>query len=1308
MTNEKRNNVFDKLAQVGSAKAWRVMSRLGIMPPETTCVSNGGQSIVAASPTFVSPTFVSPTFASSTFASFWLASSYASARRVGIAVVAVGMVSLSFSSSLTIQAVHAGAMTAAVRIQEDKDAGGGSVDQAALKTLVTDSVQAFRAGDYETSIKNFLAVIAKDDNVAIGADARYYLGQSYYQLSDYRQAILAFDSWISTQPDAVKDALNLSAAADSTFADRRNLLAEALNLQAYSHYHLGLEAEKISDQFSAFGKSGDAATRLIQRQPSVEIVQQAQQLKLLTVLQQLIREPQATQADFQAMAEAFGSLATSASLPSVQSTAKYYQAITQKSAGQVQLATDLLDALVQDLSTPAQIKVSAMLGSAENRLEAAINNPMDPSSPAQLDLVTAGVQQAAKIYIELQESYPAQSPDVVAYNLGMCFKLLGDSEPAITQFEKLVAQIDRPAQIQTSAGLVWSAGYNQARCYLSLGQMETALEYSEWALSGIDVAPQALQADAVVLRMRIAENADDFPTIAKLQNQFQELLSSNAQLASEVIYLTALWEGHDQNKENAQKGLQSLEAIAQDSANQFNKAALLEAAELRFQSGGALNRQFAARPNFDQEQKSIFESNLGTCVAHCEKILALPEFSGQGFPQNPANLNAAQLAVLESRKRVQNWLADSLFGLGKFPAATAVYQQLMQDNASDSLVGTWLVNAATGMANSDQASAALTTLAEEAVQKLPATDQAAAYFVRGQIQENSEQFDDAARSFEKSFRTLKSFPLRVNAINSALFLYNQQGDFAKVIGLANELEVDLDGIDLAAVKLQRGTAYFGKEQFDDAKNDFVRLAEVLASVPTSEARVAVLSDGQFNLGMTMLRLNQESQAKNVLLDFVRSYPSHYQRAAAISQLQRLDSNLKAADFEGEKVASTDLPKTLDAGDPKSVDPKMAETSGKLNPALDADFAIGNQQLAEENWVAAEATFAQLVRNAGSDSRGDQFLYNLFWARRKSETAQSTAQAKLTLENFVATYPESSLLSRAAYYLGRYQFDASDFVNAELQFSKATKVTDDSQLQRNATYMLAWTEFSVGKYENAADGFSQWVKNNSSQPLADEARLMIGQSYFANKDYDKAFDSYRSALANIQDLAKVKSDIRWTSLINATQAAIQTDHFSIAEQWLGALDLNQVDFLAKNSDLTPTAAHQLWFQAGYVQRGLNDLKGAKIYFRKLVALPNEIGARSLFALGEISKVQGLLMEAKDYFGPLANGAYGESPSAEVQTLQAEAGYEMGLILLDLSKAQTDFAVQGEYRRQAKIWLTRAQIQTISLEIAKQAAKALSDL
>ena len=92
----------------------------------------------------------------------------------------------------------------AEKVVEPRLESSAALPGGAHERLYEDSLTAYRNGDYETSVKLFAAYLRDFPESSRAANARYWLGESYYSLAQYAQAISEFKRVQSDFPKSPK------------------------------------------------------------------------------------------------------------------------------------------------------------------------------------------------------------------------------------------------------------------------------------------------------------------------------------------------------------------------------------------------------------------------------------------------------------------------------------------------------------------------------------------------------------------------------------------------------------------------------------------------------------------------------------------------------------------------------------------------------------------------------------------------------------------------------------------------------------------------------------------------------------------------------------------------------------------------------------------------------------------------------------------------------------------------------------------------------------------------------------------------
>ncbi len=130
-----------------------------------------------------------------------------------------------------------------VEVQESVPSFSKAEEQV-FEKLYSDSLAAYHNGDYENAVKLFAAYLRDFPTTVKAANARYWLGESYYSLAQYAQAITEFKRVQKDFPASTKvpDALLKTAMSYEAIGGRGPAIA------AYSEllrkYPAGLSAQR--------------------------------------------------------------------------------------------------------------------------------------------------------------------------------------------------------------------------------------------------------------------------------------------------------------------------------------------------------------------------------------------------------------------------------------------------------------------------------------------------------------------------------------------------------------------------------------------------------------------------------------------------------------------------------------------------------------------------------------------------------------------------------------------------------------------------------------------------------------------------------------------------------------------------------------------------------------------------------------------------------------------------------------------------------------------------------------------------------
>jgi len=306
---------------------------------------------------------------------------------------------------------------------------------------------------------------------------------------------------------------------------------------------------------------------------------------------------------------------------------------------------------------------------------------------------------------------------------------------------------------------------------------------------------------------------------------------------------------------------------------------------------------------------------------------------------------------------------------------------------------------------------------------------------------------------------------------------------------------------------------------------------------------------------------------------------------------------------------------------------------------------------------------------------------------------------------------SPWVARCQFHLGEADYRDGNYVRAAERFQLAKTAATEAPLRRSALYMEAWSDLQRKEYGLAQQKFQSIVDQATSEerelPLVLEAVALVGQCEFQAGKMTEALQSFQTAVSTIEKLQTQKPEMYFQVCFNAGRAAIEVDRAQEALPWL-AKCVTSIDSGLLPATIDEMLQAEAKFLLGVARRMTNDLDGATIVLTSLSSRADTVGLRSLMQLALIARARGDERAVQRNYTAVANGAYGEQLSAQAIEWKAQSQLEMGLSLLRSANLQTDAAVRAEHVRQAKTWLTRAQLQNDSTTVSQQATEQLNQL
>jgi tol-pal system protein YbgF len=135
-------------------------------------------------------------------------------------------------------------------------------------------------------------------------------------------------------------------------------------------------------------------------------------------------------------------------------------------------------------------------------------------------------------------------------------------------------------------------------------------------------------------------------------------------------------------------------------------------------------------------------------------------------------------------------------------------------------------------------------------------------------------------------------------------------------------------------------------------------------------------------------------------------------------------------------------------------------------------------------AAPSATAAPGAGVAAAAATGDREAYQAALDRLKGKDYEGAEKA---LGAFIATYPQSTLLDNAQYWLGETYYVEKRYGDAAAAFGRVVQEHPDSRKVPDALLKLGYAQYELKRYREAREALARVVQKYGDSPAAAEAR-----------------------------------------------------------------------------------------------------------------------------------------------------------------------------------------------------------------------------
>ncbi|TPE43181.1 tetratricopeptide repeat protein [Pontibacter mangrovi] len=387
---------------------------------------------------------------------------------------------------------------------------------------------------------------------------------------------------------------------------------------------------------------------------------------------------------------------------------------------------------------------------------------------------------------------------------------------------------------------------------------------------------------------------------------------------------------------------------------------------------------------------------------------------------------------------------------------------------------------------------------------------AASHFVKGEAYSIGQRYNDAINSYAAVFRTAPS-PKEDYYIKSRYgigYAYFNTKQYDKALthfkAFVDNTQPSNPNYNDATVRL--ADTYYVSKNYNEA----LRLYERVIGSSSPDRDYAM-----FQKGVVLSILNQNQKAKDALLELLNNYEKSRFRDDALYQYAVID--FESGNYQAAVQGFTRL---IDGMPESRLVPNALQKRGIAYSNLrQNDLAIADQQrvLSEfpDSKVASGALYSlqEVLGQENRSSEFDQYVDKYKSANPESDALESIEfeaaktlyfnqnykEAAAKLESYVKTYPSSSFVPDARYYLAD-SYLRSDNKQAGVEMMKQVVKENRSEFVNRAIQRVADMEFEAQNYAEAIKYYGRLRDLATNRKEQQTALLGLMQSYFRTNDY----------------------------------------------------------------------------------------------------------------------------------------------------------------------------------------------------------------
>jgi len=351
---------------------------------------------------------------------------------------------------------------------------------------------------------------------------------------------------------------------------------------------------------------------------------------------------------------------------------------------------------------------------------------------------------------------------------------------------------------------------------------------------------------------------------------------------------------------------------------------------------------------------------------------------------------------------------------------------------------------------------------------------------------NQKRYRDAAVAYEDFLKRFPAEPQRLLALYQAGLCYLRLDRAGDAVDRWETIVRDSASHPLAEKAWARaGDVYFQAERFAEAKRCYQGLLKNFAGSPAASLASLRLAQSEYNAG-------HDAAALEGFAAVIEKHPGTPAAREATRGTERALYRLSQSSTGSQ---------TLE---------KLVEQYPASAFAADARFQIAKRSYQEKRWAEAAENFRRVVSQFPGYSAADhaQFLMADSYAQ-----AGKREEALQAYEQFLAFFPQSELASTVHFRAGLMRFEAKDWMQAAVAFTRALEDSASAEVRAASRYNLALCQRLLGQTAEARTGLEQYRADFGNDARAAEVAVQLGDIHEAAGEFATAAKEYETALAS---------------------------------------------------------------------------------------------------------------------------------------------------------------------------------------------------